>query len=188
MKCLWQTLACLLLVAASSNLKGDVVSHPDRQTVIEKLELEQHVEGGYFRRTFQAEHRPLIDLGDGPRYTLTSIFYLLTSDSPTGHWHLNRSDIIHYYHLGEPVNYYMIHPDGRLETAILGPDLAAGQQLQLIVRGGIWKASNLPSGDYGLISEAVAPGFEYADMQLGDRAELLEMFPVHAELIRAFTR
>lgn len=164
------------------------VNYPDRDTVIRQLGLEAHVEGGYFKRTFQADQREKIDQGDGPRFTMTSIYYLLTSDSPVGHWHLNRSDIVHYYHLGSPVHYYLIHPDGRLETAVLGPDLAAGQQLQLTVRGGIWKASHLPAGDYGLVSEAVSPGFEYADMSLGERNKLLADFPQHERLIQAYTR
>jgi len=124
----------------------------------------------------------------GPRYTMTSIHYLLTDDSPIGHWHRNESDIVHFHHLGGPVHYYMLHPDGRLETAVLGPDLAAGQRLQLTVQGGVWKASHLPAGEYGLISEAVAPGFDYADMALGARADLLAQFPQHAAVVRAYTR
>lgn len=177
-------LSALGLAAIAAGVSAD----PDRDTVIRELGLEPHVEGGYFRRTFQADHRPRIDTPAGERYTLTSIHYLLTRDAPTGHWHLNRSDIIHFWHLGAPVRYYMIHPDGRLETAVLGPDLAAGQRLQLVVPGGVWKASHLPAGEYGLISEAVSPGFEYADMTLGERDALLEAFPQHAELIRAYTR
>ena len=178
----------VLLASVASHSEERLMPQPDLQTVIDTLGLEAHVEGGYFCRTFQADHRPKIDLGDGERFTLTSIYYLLTHERPIGHWHLNRSDILHYYHLGSPVHYYLIHPDGRLETAVLGPDLAAGQQLQLVVRGGVWKASHLPGGDYGLISEAVAPGFEYQDMTLGERDALLAAFPQHADLIRAYTR
>lgn len=178
----------LALVAGPLLGENDVPQQPDLETVIRELGLQAHVEGGYFRRTFQADHRPRIDQGEGERFTMTSIFYLLTEAAPIGHWHLNKSDIIHYYHLGSPVHYYLIHPDGRLETAVLGPDLASGQQLQLVVRGGIWKASHLPSGQYGLISEAVSPGFEYADMTLGERDVLLSRFPGHADLIRAYTR
>ncbi|WP_241505993.1 cupin domain-containing protein [Parahaliea mediterranea] len=161
---------------------------PDRDTVIRELQLESHVEGGYFRRTYQADDQPRVATPAGERYSLTSIHYLLTADSPTGHWHLNRSDIVHYWHLGAPVEYFMIHPDGRLETAVLGPDLAAGQRLQLTVKGGVWKASHLSAGDYGLISEAVSPGFEYADMTLGERDVLLARFPQHRALIQAYTR
>lgn len=165
-----------------------MTTSPDRQALIEQLGLEAHVEGGFFRRTFQADHREQVATPDGQRYTMTSIYYLLTRESPVGHWHLNRSDILHFYHLGAPVHYYLIHPDGRLETAVLGPDLAAGQQLQLVVRGGVWKASHLPEGDYGLISEAVSPGFDYADMTLGERERLLREFPAHKNVIERFTR
>jgi predicted cupin superfamily sugar epimerase len=160
----------------------------DVDTLIEALGLEAHVEGGYFRRIFQAEHRDRISTPAGERYTLTSIHYLLTADSPVGHWHLNRSDIVHYFHLGAPITYYLIHPDGRLETVVMGSDVARGQQLALVVRGGTWKASHLPEGDYGLISEAVAPGFEYEDMTLGKRDSLLQQFPQHAEVVERFTR
>jgi predicted cupin superfamily sugar epimerase len=34
----------------------------------------------------------------------------------------------------------------------------------------------------------VAPGFEFADFEMPERAELLETHPAHAELIRRFTR
>jgi len=177
-----------LLVAGAGVAAENEMSYPDKETVIRELGLEGHVEGGYFRRTFQADHRSMIDQGEGERFTLTSIFYLLTDDAPIGHWHLNKSDIIHYYHLGSPVHYYLIYPDGRLENVVLGPDLAAGQQLQLTVRGGVWKASHLPEGTYGLISEAVSPGFEFADMTLGERELLLNQFPQHAGMIKAYTR
>ncbi|MEP4145955.1 MAG: cupin domain-containing protein [Halioglobus sp.] len=163
------------------------MNYPSRETVIEQLQLEAHLEGGHFKRSFQADHREKIATDNGPRYTLTSIYYLLSAESPVGHWHLNQSDIIHYFHLGSPIDYYLIHADGNLTTATLGPDLAAGQQLQLTVRGGTWKASHLATGDYGLISEAVAPGFDYEDMSIAKRRELIAVFPQHRSLIEAYT-
>jgi predicted cupin superfamily sugar epimerase len=58
------------------------------------------------------------------------------------------------------------------------------------VPGGIWKASRLRSGrtGYGLISEAVTPGFAYEDMSLGERKTLQRRFPKHADLIAELTR
>lgn len=159
-----------------------------KQDLIDQLQLELHIEGGYFRRTFAADHRPAIPTEQGERLTLSSIFYLLTDDAPIGHWHLNQSDIIHYYHGGAPIDYFLIHPNGNMKKATLGFDLHAGHQLQLVVPGGVWKASHLPDGEYGLISEAVAPGFDFADMTLGKRAELEKAFPQHKELIARFTR
>jgi len=159
-----------------------------RDQLIKQLGLEKHIEGGYFRRTFQADHRAKIDQGLGPRYTMTSILYMLTSDSPVDHWHLNQSDIIQYYHLGGPITYYLIDAEGNLSVKVLGPDIANGQQVQVIVKGGTWKAAELkPGNDYGLLSEAVSPGFEYHDMRIGEQVELLKLFPQHAELIKRFS-
>lgn len=157
--------------------------------LIESLNLKKHVEGGYYRQTFKAEHRDSIDTEVGPRTTLTSIYYLLTRESPIGHFHLNQSDIVHYFHAGDPLKYYLIYPDGTLETLILGPDPVQGHHLQMTVRGGIWKASEIAPGTekgngYSLIGEAVAPGFEYRDMTLGNRDWLTRQFPKHADLLK----
>jgi hypothetical protein len=169
---------------------GTAAAAPSVDELVQKLGLEAHVEGGYFRRTYAAEDQPRVATGAGERFSMTSIFYLLTRDAPTGHFHRNRSDIVHYFQLGDPITYYLLHPDGRLETVVMGQDVAAGQRLQLTVPGGIWKASSLGEGPhgYGLISEAVSPGFDYADMTLGDAAALAETFPEHAGLVRRLAR
>lgn len=155
------------------------------------LNLEAHVEGGYFRQTFKADHRPTIATESGDRVTMTSIYYLLSAESPVGHFHMNQSDIMHYFHQGDPITYYMLKPDGNLQITILGPDPTKGHQLQMMVKGGTWKASKIPTNaeyGYGLIGEAVAPGFDYADMQLGKTAMLLKQFPQHKDLIQELSR
>ncbi|MGL6244150.1 cupin domain-containing protein [Pseudomonas sp.] len=162
---------------------------PSAETVITALGLESHMEGGFYRRTFQSDHHSMVETGSGPRYLMTSIYYMLTKDSPTGHFHLNQSDIVHYYHLGDAIQYSLIFPDGTLKTVVMGSDIIAGQCLQLHVPGGVWKASRLTDGlaGYGLISEAVSPGFDYADMELGNRHRLSDQFPEHSELIGRLT-
>ncbi|MNI15925.1 hypothetical protein D3C73_692410 [compost metagenome] len=157
--------------------------------IIATLDLEPHVEGGYYRRTFQADQQPLVETTGGSRYTMTSIYYLLTAASPIGRFHLNRSDIMHYYQLGDAIEYSLIYPDGTLKTVVMGSDISAGQCLQLHVPGGIWKASRLLEGEaeFGLISEAVTPGFDFADMQMGVRKKLAEAFPQHRMLIERMT-
>jgi predicted cupin superfamily sugar epimerase len=72
----------------------------------------------------------------------------------------------------------------------MGSDPSKGQVMQMMVKGGIWKASQIPiNGEYGygLIGEAVAPGFEYSDMQLGEQASLIAKFPQHQSLIEKLT-
>jgi predicted cupin superfamily sugar epimerase len=107
-----------------------------------------------------------------------------------GQFHFNRSDILHYFHLGDAIEYSLIHADGSLQTLVMGTDILAGQLLQLHVPGGIWKASRLLEGEngFGLISEAVSPGFDFADMEMGDRQKLTQQFPQHRTLIEKLTR
>jgi len=180
-------IALLLWQACAHSEPGPNTMPPTTDELISALQLEAHVEGGYFRRTFQADHRPKINTTEGDRFTLTSIFYLLTAQSPIGHWHENKSDIIHYFHLGGPIDYYLIQPNGELEKVTMGPNPLLGHKLQLTVKGGTWKASHLVGEDYGLISEAVAPGFDYQDMTLGKREKLLQQFPQHKVEIIQFT-
>ena len=160
------------------------------QALITQLDLTAHVEGGYYRRTYASDTQPRVKAPGGERYAMTSIFYLLTAASPIGHFHLNRSDIVHYYHLGDPLRYTLINPDGSLRQVVMGADLSAGQVLQLTVPGGTWKASELLPGSlgYGLISQVVSPGFDYSDMQMGERAALEARFGQHQVWIRRLTR
>lgn len=102
---------------------------------------------------------------------------MLTSDDPHGYLHKNKSDIIHFHHLGSAIKYLIISPEGKIKEQILGPDIINGQLPQLVVNGGDWKVSQLCSGEYGLISEAVAPGFEYEDNEIAT-SELVKLtFP-----------
>jgi purine nucleoside permease/predicted cupin superfamily sugar epimerase len=159
--------------------------------IAQALNLEAHVEGGYFRQTFKADHRPTIPTENGDRVTMTSIYYLLSAESPIGHFHMNQSDIMHYFHKGDPITYYMLTDDGNLQKTILGPDPTKGHHMQMMVKGGTWKASKIPTDGkygYGLIGEAVAPGFEYSDMQLGKKAMLLKQFPTHQQLVTELSR
>ncbi|KHA73488.1 cupin [Pseudomonas chlororaphis] len=160
------------------------------QDVIGKLGLEPHFEGGYFRRTYQADHRELLETLSGPRYLMTSIYYLLDQQSPVGQFHFNRSDILHYFHLGDAIEYSLIHANGSLHTLVMGSDILSGHLLQLHVPGGVWKASRLLDGEYGfgLISEAVSPGFDFADMEMGNRKKLIAAFPQHRAPIEKLTR
>ncbi|WP_414979860.1 cupin domain-containing protein [Congregibacter sp.] len=166
-------------------------TQPSADELIQSLGLEGHVEGGYYRRTYEASDQPRVHTEDGERFRMTSIYYLLTSGGPVGHFHRNRSNIVHYFHLGDPIEYVLIHPDGELQTVIMGPDPRQGHHLQLTVAGGVWKASRLNlqgAQSYGLISEAVSPGFDYRDMKLGITSELLAEFPQHRSYIEALSR
>lgn len=122
---------------------------------------------------------------DDMRNASTSIHYLLTPSSPLGAFHRNKGRTIHTLHRGRG-RYVLIHADdtmpsydthagisgkARVETFVVGQDVAKGERLQWIVDGGKYKASFLlpveGSGNEDnealLISETVVPGFEYTD-------------------------
>lgn len=141
--------------------------HHTKDTLISQLLLERHpTEGGYFRRTYESDYSLCVD--DKARLSMSAIYYMLTDDSPRGCLHKNRSDILHCYQLGAPIRYWVVCPDGIVSEHILGPNICQDEQLQLVVKAGHWKVSQLlqqkeQAVNYGLITEAVTPGFEYSD-------------------------
>jgi predicted cupin superfamily sugar epimerase len=152
----------------------------NKQQLIKKYQLEPHIEGGYFHRSYASS---LNTHSNGQsRSLLSSIFYMLTDDSPIGYFHRNQSDIIHYWHGGEALRYWLIDPQGKLSSPTLGP--GEEQQLQLLVPGGYWKATELEQGEYGLLSEAVCPGFDYDDMQLATAMQMQADFPALFDQLR----
>jgi predicted cupin superfamily sugar epimerase len=114
---------------------------------------------------------------------------MLTDDEPKGYLHRNLSPIVHFFHGGAPMTYWLLDETGRVVRHVLGPNLATGETLQLVVPGGTWKCSELhPGGSYGLLSESVMPGFEYDDSQIASRNEFPVLSPHAQELAARFCR
>ena len=141
------------------------------------LNLEAHLEGGFFRRTYTSALSTAPAPDNNSRPILSSIYYMLTDDSPIGFFHRNQSDIIHYWHSGSALQYFLISPEGKFSTFTLGPNIGSGESFQMTVPGGYWKATLLTHGEYGLLSEAVSPGFDYDDMTLASTEQMQLDFP-----------
>jgi predicted cupin superfamily sugar epimerase len=153
--------------------------------LVEQLGLIAHDEGGYFAQGFRSA--ATVTTPAGERHLMDTIYYLLTSDSPLGCLHRNRSDITHFLHLGGPVTYLTVSPEGELTETVMGTDLAAGQVLKMTVAGGHWKTSFLAPGvEECLISEAVVPAFDYADRELATVAVVEAEHPRLLERLRPY--
>jgi predicted cupin superfamily sugar epimerase len=159
-----------------------------KDLLIKELNMEPHVEGGYFVQTYATSENTTIVKDDGrhsQRPLMTVIHYLLTSDSPYGHFHRNRSDVVHFYNLGLSLKYHVITPEGNISSVVLGPNIEAGEKPQLMVKGGCWKATEIirdeelesKGYDFGLLSESVSPGFDYADWAIATADDIKALLP-----------
>jgi len=150
------------------------------------------LEGGYFRQTYRAEEtipqHALPKRYGSAKVLSTAIYYLLTEDTFSALHMLPTEEVYHFY-LGDPVELLLLHPDGRGERIVLGPDVLGGQRVQLVVGRGVWQGSRLvPGGRFALMGTTMAPGFDPSDFVGAGREALLRQYPADAELIRALTR
>jgi predicted cupin superfamily sugar epimerase len=151
------------------------------------LKLEPHpVEGGWYRRTYTSDVS--VALLRGVRPYGTAIYYLL-EEGTFSEMHVLASDETFHFYLGDPVEMLQLYPDGGSAIFTLGPDLAAGQHVQLTVPAGVWQGTQLvDGGKVALLGCTVTPGFDFADYRNASAEELIPTWPVEAGRIRKLTR
>jgi predicted cupin superfamily sugar epimerase len=160
------------------------------QQIIAHFKLLPHPkEGGFFRETYRSKEL-LSDLPSrypGPRSASTAIYYFLTPDTFSAMHRVASDEGFHFY-FGSPVEMLQLHPDRHGEVATLGSDWRSGQSPQIVVPAGVWQGSRLvPGGEYALLGTTVAPGFDYADYETGEREVLAKQYPEFAQMIRELT-
>jgi predicted cupin superfamily sugar epimerase len=140
-----------------------------RPPIAERLDLEPHPEGGWYRQTWVAAET--VVLPDGrERPTATLIHFLLPAGDGSA-WHRVRSDELWLAHLGTVTLEYggtgdRPEPEG---SVLIGVDAAAGQHTQALVPAGVWQRT-VPAAADALVSCVVSPGFDYDDFELADAA------------------
>jgi predicted cupin superfamily sugar epimerase len=167
----------------------------DAETVVARLGLEPLPgEGGFYRESYRSEEQlPADALPEryGAAHPMGTAIYFLLTDAPEGFsaWHRLPTDEVYHFYLGDPVVLYQLLPGGRGERTVLGQDIAAGQQVQVVARCRCWQASRLlPGGRWALLGTTMAPGFEWADFELGSAEELLAGWPAQEQWIRELVR
>ncbi|MFZ0266697.1 cupin domain-containing protein [Caulobacter sp.] len=141
-----------------SELSGDLSGNE----VIRLLDLQPHLEGGWYRRTF--EDTP----ANESRPASTAIYYLLQAGDMSA-WHrIDAVEVWHYY-AGAPMKITLSPPDGQGATPYtLGPDLRSGARPQVIVPTGWWQTA-VSLGDWSLVGCTVAPGFNFNGFELAPK-------------------
>jgi predicted cupin superfamily sugar epimerase len=164
----------------------------DARYWIERLNLEPHPEGGFYRQTYKADQvlprESLPPQFTGPRPASTAIYFLLEGKSFSA-FHRLRSDELWHFYEGAPLLVHVIGESGEYSKILLGSDPEAGESLQAVVKAGSWFASHVNDGkSFALVGCTVAPGFDFADFELAKREELARHYPQHRELIARLTR
>jgi predicted cupin superfamily sugar epimerase len=155
------------------------------------LKLEPHpVEGGHFRRTYTSTLNVQVDRrGQSATRAMGTAIYYLLEPGAFSEMHVLASDELFHFYLGDPVEMLQLWPDGRSEVVVLGPDLAAGQHVQLLVPAGVWQGTRLVGeGKVALLGCSVVPGFDFTDYTSGSLAELAAKWPEQAMRINALIR
>ncbi len=160
------------------------------EKIIQKLELQPHPEGGFFRETYRSEGviKPDTSGFNGERNFSTCIYFLLTSESFSALHRIPQDEIWHFYD-GSPLLLHIITTCGEYTKTTIGRNLEQGEIPQFVVRGGSWfGATVVKKDDFSLVGCTVAPGFDFHDFEMGQRNNLIGRFPDYQEIINNLTR
>ncbi len=107
----------------------------------------------------------------------SQVYYMLTAKLPVNYLHWLSSDDTHVLIEGGPVDYYIFHPDGRVEMRTLGTDVTHGQRPIVAVPGGCYKALRLHKGaSYALMANALSPEFTADRVRIGEGAAWVKRY------------
>lgn len=121
--------------------------------IIAALGLAPHPEGGHFRETFRDTSEV------AGRAASTAIYFLLRAGE-VSRWHTVDAVEIWHFYAGDGLEITIAETGRPRRVVTLGPDLAAGQQPQVVVPKDAWQMAR-PFGEYTLVGCTVAPGFTF---------------------------
>jgi len=162
------------------------------QSLVDALALLPHPEGGFYKEVYRSQNTiPVAALSgnfSGDRTFCTSIYFLLTSANFSGFHRIKQDEIWNFYE-GSPLLVHVIDKKGIYTCHKIGMDIASGTFPQFVVPAGAWFASSVKNKDaYSFVGCTVAPGFDFEDFELANRAQLIEEYPQHKEIITQLTR
>jgi uncharacterized protein len=138
-----------------------------RPPLAEKLDLQPHPEGGWFRETFRSAvtfHPPGYA---GPRAAATGIYFLLQPGEFSA-WHVVTSDELWFLHSGS----LELRLGGAAPTPAEDGEavVLTAENPQALVPAGVWQSAHPRNGEPVLVSCVVSPGFDFADFILAQEA------------------
>jgi predicted cupin superfamily sugar epimerase len=165
--------------------------HKDAAYWIQTLGLHRHPEGGCFREVYRSADKltakSLPERFGGSLVMSTGIYFLLESHEVSS-LHRIKSDELWHFYAGSSLTIFVLEPSGRRYDLKLGNRPEARESFQAVVPAGCWFGAKVNETlSFTLAGCTVAPGFDFDDFELADRADLLSRYPQHADLITTLT-
>jgi predicted cupin superfamily sugar epimerase len=162
----------------------------DAAEVRRLLQLEPHPTCGFVRVSYVSGEE--IAPGGLPapfaagRPAGSALYFEVTPDAPV-HLHCIRNDQLYHRYLGDPLEVLLLYPDGSHAVEVIGSDLRAGQNVQLLIPGSTFHTARLVGdGRWFLGASTEWPGVDPSDVVVGDADELTRTHPDATPLIREF--
>ncbi len=152
----------------------------EKETLIKQLDLEPHIEGGWFKEVYAN------DVLLNNNTIMTSIYFLL-DDKNFSAYHRLTSDEVWYFHEGDTLHISMIDLNGNIQDIKLGRNIQHGEVYSYTVPKG-WIFGSYVEKGFALVSCVVAPGFTYEGFKLFTYDELISLHPKHKHMIKKLTR
>jgi uncharacterized protein len=152
------------------------------------LALEPNATCGFVRLTFVSQQA--IAAGGLPapfadgRPLGSALYFLVTPSAPV-RLHRIRNDQLYHYYLGDPLEVFLLNADGSSERVVVGPDLRAGERVQLLIPGNTFHTARvLGRRRWFLGASTEWPGVVPADVEIGNLETLAAKYPSVAAQLR----
>jgi uncharacterized protein len=129
--------------------------------LVNKLALQPHPEGGWYRELYRSPTR--VETAHGSRSALTTIYYLLEQNQ-LSRWHVVQADELWHFYGGAPLELLAYSALSRKLTRHVLGEVTAGATSVAVIPTDVWQAAR-SLGEYTLVGCTVGPGFEFADFQ-----------------------
>jgi predicted cupin superfamily sugar epimerase len=154
---------------------------------IEKLQLQKHPEGGWFKEVYQSAEMIQVSAlpsgFSGDRSFSTSIYYLLEGGDFSA-FHRIKSDELWHFYTGTSAIEIISIEEGKIKRHFLGDNPDQNQHFQIVVPKNTWFAARLINKNgFALAGCTVSPGFNFDDFEMGTEKLIEEYTELKKEIV-----
>ena len=156
---------------------------PTADEICRLLQLEPHATCGQVRLSYVSAlslaPRSLPAPFADARPLGSALYFMVTPEAPV-RLHRIRNDQLYHYYLGDPIEVFLLRRDGAVERVVVGPDLRAGQRVQLPIAGDTFHAARLIGEGWFLGASTEWPGVVPEDVECDAAEALARKYPALA--------